>query len=147
MPRSAVLHLPGASEVGRVDTYCDDIDVDQAPRRGTVPPPRGPRRFQAPCRPPDPAPTATTSSLSFLSSSNYFFLLFLPRSGENRFIDLIFNIKRDVGVAAIRPPSWGVTRDDSWSLIRPFLEVYFFFFSSRRRHTRSCLVSWARRCV
>jgi len=21
------------------------------------------------------------------------------------------------------------------------------FFSSRRRHTRSCLVSWARRCV
>eukprot|EP01016_Furgasonia_blochmanni_P053554 TRINITY_DN8672_c0_g1_i12.p1 TRINITY_DN8672_c0_g1~~TRINITY_DN8672_c0_g1_i12.p1 ORF type:complete len:136 (-),score=25.29 TRINITY_DN8672_c0_g1_i12:106-513(-) len=22
-----------------------------------------------------------------------------------------------------------------------------FFFSSRRRHTRSCLVSWARRCV
>eukprot|EP00825_Cyclidium_porcatum_P019504 TRINITY_DN2213_c0_g3_i1.p1 TRINITY_DN2213_c0_g3~~TRINITY_DN2213_c0_g3_i1.p1 ORF type:complete len:195 (-),score=13.63 TRINITY_DN2213_c0_g3_i1:222-806(-) len=23
----------------------------------------------------------------------------------------------------------------------------FFFFSSRRRHTRSCLVSWARRCV
>eukprot|EP00825_Cyclidium_porcatum_P044521 TRINITY_DN6556_c0_g1_i1.p1 TRINITY_DN6556_c0_g1~~TRINITY_DN6556_c0_g1_i1.p1 ORF type:complete len:241 (-),score=50.46 TRINITY_DN6556_c0_g1_i1:706-1428(-) len=24
---------------------------------------------------------------------------------------------------------------------------YFFFFSSRRRHTRSCLVSWARRCV
>eukprot|EP00825_Cyclidium_porcatum_P026717 TRINITY_DN28722_c0_g1_i1.p2 TRINITY_DN28722_c0_g1~~TRINITY_DN28722_c0_g1_i1.p2 ORF type:complete len:159 (+),score=15.33 TRINITY_DN28722_c0_g1_i1:75-551(+) len=25
--------------------------------------------------------------------------------------------------------------------------VCFFFFSSRRRHTRSCLVSWARRCV
>eukprot|EP01016_Furgasonia_blochmanni_P020099 TRINITY_DN223_c0_g2_i4.p2 TRINITY_DN223_c0_g2~~TRINITY_DN223_c0_g2_i4.p2 ORF type:complete len:253 (+),score=63.80 TRINITY_DN223_c0_g2_i4:54-812(+) len=24
---------------------------------------------------------------------------------------------------------------------------YVFFFSSRRRHTRSCLVSWARRCV
>eukprot|EP00825_Cyclidium_porcatum_P042174 TRINITY_DN5708_c0_g1_i1.p1 TRINITY_DN5708_c0_g1~~TRINITY_DN5708_c0_g1_i1.p1 ORF type:complete len:580 (+),score=140.14 TRINITY_DN5708_c0_g1_i1:2-1741(+) len=24
---------------------------------------------------------------------------------------------------------------------------FFFFFSSRRRHTRSCLVSWARRCV
>eukprot|EP00825_Cyclidium_porcatum_P044211 TRINITY_DN6417_c0_g1_i4.p1 TRINITY_DN6417_c0_g1~~TRINITY_DN6417_c0_g1_i4.p1 ORF type:complete len:192 (-),score=42.93 TRINITY_DN6417_c0_g1_i4:44-619(-) len=24
---------------------------------------------------------------------------------------------------------------------------WFFFFSSRRRHTRSCLVSWARRCV
>eukprot|EP01016_Furgasonia_blochmanni_P047572 TRINITY_DN7000_c0_g1_i4.p1 TRINITY_DN7000_c0_g1~~TRINITY_DN7000_c0_g1_i4.p1 ORF type:complete len:160 (+),score=29.94 TRINITY_DN7000_c0_g1_i4:2-481(+) len=23
----------------------------------------------------------------------------------------------------------------------------YFFFSSRRRHTRSCLVSWARRCV
>src|SRR5659263_615862 len=22
-----------------------------------------------------------------------------------------------------------------------------FFFASRRRHTRSCLVSWARRCV
>eukprot|EP00825_Cyclidium_porcatum_P001080 TRINITY_DN10482_c0_g1_i1.p2 TRINITY_DN10482_c0_g1~~TRINITY_DN10482_c0_g1_i1.p2 ORF type:complete len:119 (+),score=20.60 TRINITY_DN10482_c0_g1_i1:35-391(+) len=27
-----------------------------------------------------------------------------------------------------------------------FIRV-FFFFSSRRRHTRSCLVSWARRCV
>eukprot|EP00825_Cyclidium_porcatum_P002561 TRINITY_DN11185_c0_g1_i2.p2 TRINITY_DN11185_c0_g1~~TRINITY_DN11185_c0_g1_i2.p2 ORF type:complete len:145 (+),score=36.04 TRINITY_DN11185_c0_g1_i2:3-437(+) len=26
-------------------------------------------------------------------------------------------------------------------------EFLFFFFSSRRRHTRSCLVSWARRCV
>eukprot|EP00825_Cyclidium_porcatum_P027550 TRINITY_DN2966_c0_g1_i3.p1 TRINITY_DN2966_c0_g1~~TRINITY_DN2966_c0_g1_i3.p1 ORF type:complete len:149 (-),score=20.35 TRINITY_DN2966_c0_g1_i3:187-633(-) len=25
--------------------------------------------------------------------------------------------------------------------------LFFFFFSSRRRHTRSCLVSWARRCV
>eukprot|EP01016_Furgasonia_blochmanni_P042298 TRINITY_DN5602_c0_g1_i1.p1 TRINITY_DN5602_c0_g1~~TRINITY_DN5602_c0_g1_i1.p1 ORF type:complete len:159 (-),score=37.09 TRINITY_DN5602_c0_g1_i1:161-637(-) len=25
--------------------------------------------------------------------------------------------------------------------------LVFFFFSSRRRHTRSCLVSWARRCV
>eukprot|EP00825_Cyclidium_porcatum_P045396 TRINITY_DN6899_c0_g1_i2.p2 TRINITY_DN6899_c0_g1~~TRINITY_DN6899_c0_g1_i2.p2 ORF type:complete len:146 (-),score=37.87 TRINITY_DN6899_c0_g1_i2:395-832(-) len=25
--------------------------------------------------------------------------------------------------------------------------MVFFFFSSRRRHTRSCLVSWARRCV
>eukprot|EP00825_Cyclidium_porcatum_P011037 TRINITY_DN15643_c0_g1_i1.p4 TRINITY_DN15643_c0_g1~~TRINITY_DN15643_c0_g1_i1.p4 ORF type:complete len:104 (-),score=12.57 TRINITY_DN15643_c0_g1_i1:788-1099(-) len=25
--------------------------------------------------------------------------------------------------------------------------VFSFFFSSRRRHTRSCLVSWARRCV
>eukprot|EP01016_Furgasonia_blochmanni_P042624 TRINITY_DN5674_c0_g1_i17.p1 TRINITY_DN5674_c0_g1~~TRINITY_DN5674_c0_g1_i17.p1 ORF type:complete len:145 (+),score=15.64 TRINITY_DN5674_c0_g1_i17:3-437(+) len=25
--------------------------------------------------------------------------------------------------------------------------VVVFFFSSRRRHTRSCLVSWARRCV
>eukprot|EP00825_Cyclidium_porcatum_P018934 TRINITY_DN2154_c0_g1_i1.p2 TRINITY_DN2154_c0_g1~~TRINITY_DN2154_c0_g1_i1.p2 ORF type:complete len:168 (+),score=28.63 TRINITY_DN2154_c0_g1_i1:2-505(+) len=25
--------------------------------------------------------------------------------------------------------------------------ICFFFFSSRRRHTRSCLVSWARRCV
>eukprot|EP01016_Furgasonia_blochmanni_P031897 TRINITY_DN3292_c0_g1_i5.p1 TRINITY_DN3292_c0_g1~~TRINITY_DN3292_c0_g1_i5.p1 ORF type:complete len:310 (-),score=75.82 TRINITY_DN3292_c0_g1_i5:459-1388(-) len=25
--------------------------------------------------------------------------------------------------------------------------IRFFFFSSRRRHTRSCLVSWARRCV
>eukprot|EP01016_Furgasonia_blochmanni_P035506 TRINITY_DN3940_c0_g1_i1.p1 TRINITY_DN3940_c0_g1~~TRINITY_DN3940_c0_g1_i1.p1 ORF type:complete len:326 (+),score=113.72 TRINITY_DN3940_c0_g1_i1:93-980(+) len=25
--------------------------------------------------------------------------------------------------------------------------LYLFFFSSRRRHTRSCLVSWARRCV
>eukprot|EP00825_Cyclidium_porcatum_P014093 TRINITY_DN1751_c0_g1_i1.p3 TRINITY_DN1751_c0_g1~~TRINITY_DN1751_c0_g1_i1.p3 ORF type:complete len:121 (-),score=21.08 TRINITY_DN1751_c0_g1_i1:386-748(-) len=25
--------------------------------------------------------------------------------------------------------------------------IVFFFFSSRRRHTRSCLVSWARRCV
>eukprot|EP00825_Cyclidium_porcatum_P007801 TRINITY_DN13914_c0_g1_i3.p2 TRINITY_DN13914_c0_g1~~TRINITY_DN13914_c0_g1_i3.p2 ORF type:complete len:129 (+),score=8.77 TRINITY_DN13914_c0_g1_i3:3-389(+) len=24
---------------------------------------------------------------------------------------------------------------------------FVFFFSSRRRHTRSCLVSWARRCV
>ena len=73
-PRSAVLHLPGASEVGRADTYCDDIDADQAPRRGTVPPPRGPRRLQAPRRAPDPAPTAITSSLFFLSSSNYFFL-------------------------------------------------------------------------
>src|SRR5450756_447737 len=27
------------------------------------------------------------------------------------------------------------------------LDYYIFFFSSRRRHTRSCLVSWARRCV
>eukprot|EP01016_Furgasonia_blochmanni_P049582 TRINITY_DN753_c0_g1_i2.p1 TRINITY_DN753_c0_g1~~TRINITY_DN753_c0_g1_i2.p1 ORF type:complete len:493 (+),score=226.38 TRINITY_DN753_c0_g1_i2:61-1539(+) len=27
------------------------------------------------------------------------------------------------------------------------LYVFIFFFSSRRRHTRSCLVSWARRCV
>eukprot|EP00825_Cyclidium_porcatum_P012774 TRINITY_DN16682_c0_g1_i2.p1 TRINITY_DN16682_c0_g1~~TRINITY_DN16682_c0_g1_i2.p1 ORF type:complete len:272 (+),score=9.26 TRINITY_DN16682_c0_g1_i2:43-858(+) len=27
------------------------------------------------------------------------------------------------------------------------LLMCFFFFSSRRRHTRSCLVSWARRCV
>jgi len=26
-------------------------------------------------------------------------------------------------------------------------EPFHFFFSSRRRHTRSCLVSWARRCV
>eukprot|EP00825_Cyclidium_porcatum_P027169 TRINITY_DN29220_c0_g1_i2.p3 TRINITY_DN29220_c0_g1~~TRINITY_DN29220_c0_g1_i2.p3 ORF type:complete len:118 (-),score=24.62 TRINITY_DN29220_c0_g1_i2:70-423(-) len=25
--------------------------------------------------------------------------------------------------------------------------LFVFFFSSRRRHTRSCLVSWARRCV
>ena len=25
--------------------------------------------------------------------------------------------------------------------------LHMFFFSSRRRHTRSCLVSWARRCV
>eukprot|EP00825_Cyclidium_porcatum_P027576 TRINITY_DN2969_c0_g1_i2.p1 TRINITY_DN2969_c0_g1~~TRINITY_DN2969_c0_g1_i2.p1 ORF type:complete len:346 (+),score=99.73 TRINITY_DN2969_c0_g1_i2:52-1089(+) len=28
-----------------------------------------------------------------------------------------------------------------------FFRFLFFFFSSRRRHTRSCLVSWARRCV
>eukprot|EP00825_Cyclidium_porcatum_P046733 TRINITY_DN7427_c0_g1_i3.p1 TRINITY_DN7427_c0_g1~~TRINITY_DN7427_c0_g1_i3.p1 ORF type:complete len:181 (+),score=34.19 TRINITY_DN7427_c0_g1_i3:29-571(+) len=28
-----------------------------------------------------------------------------------------------------------------------FYFFIFFFFSSRRRHTRSCLVSWARRCV
>eukprot|EP01016_Furgasonia_blochmanni_P031429 TRINITY_DN3246_c0_g2_i5.p2 TRINITY_DN3246_c0_g2~~TRINITY_DN3246_c0_g2_i5.p2 ORF type:complete len:264 (-),score=99.01 TRINITY_DN3246_c0_g2_i5:246-941(-) len=31
--------------------------------------------------------------------------------------------------------------------IRDRFGVPFFFFSSRRRHTRSCLVSWARRCV
>ena len=28
-----------------------------------------------------------------------------------------------------------------------FNEIDICFFSSRRRHTRSCLVSWARRCV
>eukprot|EP00825_Cyclidium_porcatum_P051071 TRINITY_DN9271_c0_g1_i1.p1 TRINITY_DN9271_c0_g1~~TRINITY_DN9271_c0_g1_i1.p1 ORF type:complete len:515 (+),score=66.98 TRINITY_DN9271_c0_g1_i1:38-1582(+) len=28
-----------------------------------------------------------------------------------------------------------------------FQYYFIFFFSSRRRHTRSCLVSWARRCV
>eukprot|EP00825_Cyclidium_porcatum_P047291 TRINITY_DN765_c0_g1_i4.p1 TRINITY_DN765_c0_g1~~TRINITY_DN765_c0_g1_i4.p1 ORF type:complete len:201 (+),score=-3.57 TRINITY_DN765_c0_g1_i4:35-637(+) len=28
-----------------------------------------------------------------------------------------------------------------------YMFLFFFFFSSRRRHTRSCLVSWARRCV
>ena len=33
-------------------------------------------------------------------------------------------------------------------IISCFGKTFFnFFFSSRRRHTRSCLVSWARRCV
>ena len=39
----------------------------------------------------------------------------------------------------------GSTRSPQWTgggvVFAPF------FFSSRRRHTRSCLVSWARRCV
>eukprot|EP00825_Cyclidium_porcatum_P049253 TRINITY_DN8465_c0_g1_i1.p2 TRINITY_DN8465_c0_g1~~TRINITY_DN8465_c0_g1_i1.p2 ORF type:complete len:251 (-),score=52.20 TRINITY_DN8465_c0_g1_i1:1086-1838(-) len=33
------------------------------------------------------------------------------------------------------------------SVYTMYLDFYGFFFSSRRRHTRSCLVSWARRCV
>jgi len=35
----------------------------------------------------------------------------------------------------------------STSDLTPSDDVLVFFFSSRRRHTRSCLVSWARRCV
>jgi len=44
--------------------------------------------------------------------------------------------------SGLSPPTLatGRLRMDTWT-------VSLFFFSSRRRHTRSCLVSWARRCV
>eukprot|EP00831_Metopus_contortus_P080185 TRINITY_DN8145_c0_g1_i1.p2 TRINITY_DN8145_c0_g1~~TRINITY_DN8145_c0_g1_i1.p2 ORF type:complete len:119 (-),score=28.24 TRINITY_DN8145_c0_g1_i1:486-842(-) len=37
-----------------------------------------------------------------------------------------------------------IVNRDCWNL---FSYIYFFFFSSRRRHTRCREVSWARRCV
>ena len=83
-PRSAVLHLPGASEVGRVDTYCAMTLMlirppGAAPRRPGVP---GASRLHAGPQIPHQLPPQVHFSFLFLSSSNHFFLLFLPRSGE-----------------------------------------------------------------
>ena len=111
MPRSAVLHLPGASEVGRADTYCAmTLMLIRPPGaapccRSRVP---GASRLHAGPQTPHQLPPQVLFFLFFSSSSNYFFLSFLPRLGENRsaavigFKNLINSAAILVGIRKVR---------------------------------------------
>ena len=106
-----MLHLPGASEVGRADMYCAmTLMLIRPPgaapcRRSGVP---GASRLHAGPQTPHQLPPQVLFFLFFSSSSNYFFLSFLPRMGENRsaavigFKNLINSAAILVGIRKVR---------------------------------------------